>query len=424
MTDVKKQTEYLKNSYHGKSDSNQEHQLFLRQYSFHSDVNIGLPQQGLYEGNLFYHEIVDRLVPENTDFTYPVVVPDDRQEYSRAILLLHGLNERNWDKYWAWAGELAVQMQCPVILFPIAYHMNRSPKSWSDPRQLKMAVNNRQQEASEKESTFANVALSTRLGAHPEQFVYSGVQSFYDVWALMEQIQQGGHSLFAANTHVDLFAYSIGAFLSEILCIANPKGLFNEAKLFMFAGGPTFNRMQGTSRYIMDLGAFTSLLHIKRKRMLKRIYRHLSAQDLPEFDQVWRAFYGMLHHRKGRRIRKAWLQERGTQVRVVALKKDKVMPAKAIAQALRATKRKASVRMDIIDFPYLYTHENPFPLNDEKLLPMVNRSFDVVFGKAVQFYQQPFISRQLAVGSQLSSVVDISTWNSRPTEFIRAGSNQ
>lgn len=391
MTDLKTTSAAIRDLYLGNSECTNKPEVQIRQYEFHSSVSINPRRQGLYKGNLFYHELTDVAVPENDNFSYPVVLPGEHMKYNKAILLMHGLNERNWDKYWAWAAELATKLQSPVILFPIAYHMNRSPKRWSDPRQLKMAVNSRQHDERETESTFANVALSTRLGAHPEQFVYSGVQSFYDVWALMEEIQSGSHPLFIANTQVDLFAYSIGAFLSEILCLANPKGLFSHSRLFMFAGGPTFNHMQGTSRYIMDMGAFKSLLNIKSKRLLKHIHEQLAGMNLPEFDLVWRAFYGMLHHRKGRKIRETWLKEKGSLVQVVALKNDQVMPAKAIAQALGVNKRNSKVRMDIIDFPYPYTHENPFPTNDDKILPLVNRCFDVVFGKAVQFYQQPSV---------------------------------
>lgn len=373
----------------GKTTEKQDGPLQIQHYNFHSDIQIDLPSKGTFNGNLFYHELVNRKVPENIDFNYPVILPNNNQKFSKGILLMHGLNERSWDKYLAWGSELALKMQCPVILFPIAYHMNRSPKSWSDPRQMKAVVNARQQEKAEKETTFANAALSTRLGAHPEQFVYSGVQSFYDVAGLAEQIQSGSHPLFESNTSLDVFAYSIGAFLSEILVIANPKGLFSKSKLFMFAGGPTFDRMQGTSRYIMDLNAFNSLLNIKRKRTLKRIYHHLVEQQLPDFENMWKGFYGVLHHRKGRKIRKEWVAERGESIQIVALKQDQVMPVKAILQTFMVSGRNPYVRIDVIDFPYDYTHENPFPLNDEKILPMVNRSFDVVFDKAVQFYLQP-----------------------------------
>jgi hypothetical protein len=47
------------------------------------------------------------------------------------ILLLHGLNEKRWDKYLPWARRLVRQTGKSVLLFPIAFHMSRTPAPWS-----------------------------------------------------------------------------------------------------------------------------------------------------------------------------------------------------------------------------------------------------------------------------------------------------
>lgn len=45
------------------------------------------------------------------------------------ILLLHGLNEKRWDKYLPWALRLVRGTGKAVMLFPISFHMNRTPAS-------------------------------------------------------------------------------------------------------------------------------------------------------------------------------------------------------------------------------------------------------------------------------------------------------
>ncbi len=57
--------------------------------------------------------------------------------------------------------------------------------------------------------------------------------------------------------------------------------------------------------------------------------------------------------------------------------KDKVIPAKYIDEIL------APEQIEILDFPYEYTHENPFPLKKDH--EMVNKGFDVIFEKALAY---------------------------------------
>jgi hypothetical protein len=46
------------------------------------------------------------------------------------------LYERSWLKYLAWALNLAELTGSYVILFPISFHINRSPATWKDPRTM------------------------------------------------------------------------------------------------------------------------------------------------------------------------------------------------------------------------------------------------------------------------------------------------
>jgi hypothetical protein len=65
-----------------------------------------------------------------------------------------------------------------------------------------------------------------------------------------------------------------------------------------------------------------------------------------------------------------------------ALLKDKVIPATGIMEALDRF-----VNVDVMDFPYAYSHENPFPLIDGEGASLINTSFNGVFSKAAAFLQ-------------------------------------
>lgn len=66
-------------------------------------------------------ELSDTNILENKYFPYYIVAPDSSGSYDRAILLLHGLNEKGWDKYLPWAWQLAASTRRPVILFPHSF---------------------------------------------------------------------------------------------------------------------------------------------------------------------------------------------------------------------------------------------------------------------------------------------------------------
>ena len=89
-----------------------------------------------YGNNSDSQNLFSDKVTENKSFIYPIFVPNNTTKSNEAILLMHGLNERNWNKYLTWAEFLCNSTGKMVILFPIAYHINRSPASWSNPHYL------------------------------------------------------------------------------------------------------------------------------------------------------------------------------------------------------------------------------------------------------------------------------------------------
>jgi len=292
-------------------------------------------------------------------------------------LLLHGLNERNWNKYLTWAEYVCYETNKPVILFPIAFHMNRSPLSWSNPRNLMNLLNFRREEyADDRSISFANVALSDRISQNPERFYLSGRQTWNDVTSLFEEIKTGRHPLFNEGAKIDIFAYSIGAFLSQIALMANQKNLFSDTRLFMFCGGSIFRSMFGISRSIMDKAAF---------EILQNYYIHTFGNEPSatwEQDNAFHAFLRMISPDKLQTEREDLFTRLSKRISGIVLERDRVIPYQGVQEALG--KKNTEARIKLLDFAFPYTHENPFPFNS-KDTSSVNTAFSDVFNRAVEF---------------------------------------
>jgi len=320
----------------------------------------------------------DDSIDENLSFEYPVFFPNGMQKMNKAILLLHGLNERNWSKYLTWAEYLCQETGKPVILFPIAFHMNRSPLTWCDPRSMGPVMDlRRKRNGKDRSLSFANVAFSERISENPLRFYKSGRQSVYDLAQLFENIKTGDHPLFEENTQIDIFAYSIGAFLAEITLMTNPKKLFSDSKLFIFCGGGIFRSMAGESRTIMDKRAFESLFNY---------YLNDFATDIKlesTRDKVFETFYSMISPERNQQERELFFKELGNRVKGISLVRDKVMPYVGVVEALGVDYAESHVAQ--LDFPFPYTHENPFPVSPESEKTIIDGAFTTIFSQAAQF---------------------------------------
>jgi hypothetical protein len=334
----------------------------------------------------FDPELVKSNIPENDRFSYPVVVSGKNWKSGEVILLLHGLNERTWNKYLIWAKYLAEHTGQPVILFPLAFHMNRSPEKWNDAHAMAAVSSYRKSLFTElNDSTYLNAALSTRIENFPEQFFVSGMQSYLDIVRFVSEIKAGRHPLFRRATEVNIFSYSIGAFLSELLVMANPEGLFDRTKLCLFCGGATFDEMNAASRYIMDSHAFEKLHSFSERRNFRKLKNCVGTYGMKELKHIWKSMRLMTFLKEGRTARERILKNMGQQVYAIGLEKDKVVPAAAILQTLKGQHFNLPTKVEIMDFPYNYTHEAPFPFNDKRILPDVDRCFNEVFAKVAGF---------------------------------------
>jgi hypothetical protein len=321
---------------------------------------------------------VDEKIYENLSFTYPVFIPKNIKISEKAILLLHGLNERNWSKYLTWAEYLCDKTGKPVILFPIAFHINRSPQSWSNPRDVQTLLDlRRQQNFEDRSLSFANVTFSERISEEPYRFYSSGRQSINDLCSLFEQIKKGSHPLFLKNTQIDFFAYSIGAFLAEITMIANPYNLFSDSKLFLFCGGGIFSAMFGQSRSIMDKTAYEKLYSYYLNEF--SIQTNLKSAR----DKIFNSFNCMISPDRNRKERESFFKRLGNKIMGISLVNDKVMPFYGMMEAIG--KDCFESRFKMMDFSFPYTHENPFPVGGQVESSKIDNSFTEVFSQAALF---------------------------------------
>ncbi len=291
----------------------------------------------------------DSKIDENKTFPYAVFNPSGSQKAKKAILLLHGLNERLWDKYFTWAEDIAVHCGVPVILFPIAFHMNRTPSSWFNPRTLLPWTSKRQESLIHlNNSSFFNLAISSRLTTCPERFYVSGRESIFNILQLISDIRSGHHPLFAEDCIVNIFAYSIGALLSQTMLIANPYDMFSETKLFTFCGGSIFSEMNGVSKDIMDSAAYESI-----RRYYIDTFVNTTGDDIHD------SFRSMVSTESLRDKRENFFSSASDRIMMVTLKKDTVIPTSGVEMAVGKNVSESMIHE--LDFPFQYTHQIPFP---------------------------------------------------------------
>ncbi len=328
----------------------------------------------------------DAKIQENLHFRYPIYLPNSSTKYSKAIVLLHGLNERSWLKYLPWAHYLGQKTNRPIILFPLAFHMNRGSDSWGDPRLMMPYLTNRKVDKDISMATVANIALSQRISDDPLRFFTSGKQSADDLKQLLESINEGTIPFLEKGAQVDFFSYSIGSFLAQILFLANPNNLVDNSRLFIFCGGTLFDQMRGTSRLIMDSYAYAAL----RKYYLNDFLIELKSKSpFSSFVRggLWgEAFMAMISDENNKFYREYRFRKLRNQLRVVTLKNDAVMPSAAVKQSFACVSNDSIVTE--LNFPFHYTHENPFPIYTASAASVeVDKSFNEVFSFASDFYR-------------------------------------
>lgn len=373
-------------------------EMEVRNYSFTSNYRHLLPDQATEEDTLIGYDlrhetgtaynmldVRDSEVKDNTTFRYHVFSPIGTKRVNEIVLMFHGLNEKHWYKYFPWAKYLVDTTGKTVVLFPIAFHMNRAPQEWSDTRLMYEAGTRRKELFPDiVNSSLFNVAISTRIQTKPQRFIWSGLQTYYDVIQFIDSFKNGEHPLIEPNAKVDMFAYSIGAFLAEILMMTNHNNYFDNSKLAMFCGGPVLNRLSPASKLILDSQANVTLYsyaiehldsHLKKDKRLKHHLCETSEGII---------FRSMLNYGVMSDLREERLHELGNRLLAINLKKDIVAPPYEAINTLQGRYRDIPIRVEAIDLPYHYTHEDPFPVL-EKISDEVDREFTKIFDEIARF---------------------------------------
>ena len=73
----------------------------------------------------------------------------------------------------------------------------------------------------------------------------------------------------------------------------------------------------------------------------------------------------------------------GDRLKGISLFQDKVIPYSGVIQALG--QECAASHISLLDFPYRYEHEQPFPVSEAHKPELINRSFLQVFNTAAGF---------------------------------------
>lgn len=294
--------------------------------------------------------------------------------------------KKNWDKYLTWGQAICEKTGNAVIYFPLAFHMQRAPDYWSNPRKMYELCEKRKKKFPNIiKSTLINVAISMRLQSMPQRFIWSGLQTYYDVIQLVEESKEGNHPMISRDAVFDFFAFSIGGLLAEILKLSNYRNYFSDSRVCLFCSGPVFNRLSPVSKFILESEASLSLYSY----LVEHFDSFLKKDDhLRHYIEVehfeGEIFHSMLEYQKMRDYREAQFKKVEGQIYAIPLKKDKVIPSFEVINTLQGAFRNINIRVDEIDFDYDYIHENPFPVNGKEP-QKVNTAFNQVFDKAGTF---------------------------------------
>ena len=333
--------------------------------------------------------IKDIGVEENRAFKYHIVKPISVSATKKVVFLFHGFNEKGWEKYLPWAKLICEGTGSSVILFPIAFHMQRAPKYWSCKREMyKLSEFRKKMYPNIVNSTLSNVAISMRLHSMPQRFIWSGLQTYYDVIQLIEECKRGNHDYINKDFEFDIFAYSIGGFLAQILKLTNYNNYFSYTKVCLFCSGATFNRLSPVSKFILDSETNVALYsffveHFDNILQNDDLLNHYIKKGHLEGE----IFYSMLDYKKKRAFREELLKKYENQIYAITLKKDNVIPSYEVINTLKGAYHNIGIKVDELDFDREYTHENPFPSSIKESDKVVD-DFDLVFKKVCEFYNE------------------------------------
>jgi hypothetical protein len=190
----------------------------------------------------------DQKEVENVQFPYILFLPEGTRQFDEVLVILNGLNESEYRKFFPWAASFA-KSGVPTIIFPIAFLINRRPRRWFIPGDLEKNLERRKNLEGNSACTLYNVVLSERLEIEPQRFFLAGLETYRDLFDLGKSINSGHYRVaqgneafhpFVKEARVHFLGYSLGGYLAVILLMGKKdESIFS--KLILFCSGAAIN---------------------------------------------------------------------------------------------------------------------------------------------------------------------------------------
>jgi hypothetical protein len=167
--------------------------------------------------------------------------------------------------------------------------------------------------------------------------------------------------------------------------MSDPNGAFAQTRLCLFCGGAVLNRMSPVSRFILDSECNVALYsyaveHLESHLRANDRLRHFLGDEHPEGKNL----RSMLNYNVMRREREAHFRRLAPRMLAMTLEEDAVVPAHEVRSTLQGSERDIPTRVEVMDLPYPYRHEDPFPAS-EKHRGAVNNAVTQMMALACEF---------------------------------------
>jgi len=330
----------------------------------------------------------DKDIKENNEFRYPLmrklITAGEPQKREQVTIVLHGLNEFGFLKYLPWAYGIMLGTEAPVVIFPLAFSINRASQQWASERRSNYLPLRRGIPGNGNVSQF-NAILSERLDMHPERFFWGAIQSYWDIVDLVRQIREDKHPHFARDARVDFLGFSSGGYLALALLAVDHEELFSEfseSRACLFATCVEMRSLGAGSAFTLDRVVQNTVrkfyVDYVNTQPNNRMRHWISDLDHPE--GCWLGSFGGLSPERTQRLNR--LREIAPRLLGIANCNDRVMPPGAMLDALQGGGRDTGVRIADLN---LGIHEHPFCLsnyilsreNQEKFLKPFDQRYSI-----------------------------------------------
>jgi hypothetical protein len=330
----------------------------------------------------------DLELSENLAFSCPVFTPGDRrlEREDSGIILLHGLNERRWDKYLPWGAYLCSRLSRPVVMIPAAFHLNRAPRQWSDIRvMMPVSRRRRELEGGNSSASFVNAALSERLEQRPERFLSGAVQTVGDIERFVRTVRSGEDELFSPGATFHFFGYSIGATLTEAVLMSDElrgggEKLFAGSRACLFCGGSLLEYADPVSKSILDSRAASSL---------NRFFQKLCSpggRAAGKESVLVEIFRMLAREQQNRLLRRRLFSGLKRRVAALVLEGDQVFPEAGVRATWQGEGPVPLIPVTAFAMPEGGSHVVPFPAEREpEQRAAVDQVFRMLFEEAAGF---------------------------------------